>query len=327
MSDSWYYIKIRKSRGRHTDVYVDFESAFAKQMNWKPIPAANHFSQAFFNAFFLNLFKKRAFDLRNIPLKTSKNLFTIISGTQYSKLWHWYIRKGNNKAIYMFDPWPTLNTLNTNAIKTFGINIAIFPSKQAVSFFNSQKLNNFEAYYVPEGIDSNKYTYKDYQFKTIDIIQYGRHWNWLHKELIQQSEIKNLSYEYDRDLGQKGLQYKTRKEFTEALSRSKIAVCVPRNITHSHLVNDLSTLTTRYFECMSSKCIIWGSAPQELIDLMGYNPVIEIDLKNPIQQLKEILINYSSYKDLIEKNYEAVIKDHQWSDRAERIINILNCTL
>lgn len=324
MNQGWHYIKIRKSQGRHTDVYVDFEAALGDLPQWMAIHESSKWKQRFFN-------KYRLPKLQEAQLKTSGSfntehpyLFATISGTQYSKIESEFSKQARHKAIYMFDPWPPLNTLNENAFRSFGINTAIFPAKQAVAHFNACKLPNFKAFWVPEGINSDQYQFVSQEQKDIDVLQYGRHWTWLHRELIDLKKERNLNYQYDKDLGSKGLQFLTRKEFTETLSRTKIAVCVPRNITHPELVGELSTLTTRYFECMSSKCLIWGHAPQELIELFGYNPVIEIDATDPKGQLVSLLKNFNDHSELIERNYTTVRLHHQWKQRAEQIQSILN---
>ncbi len=75
---------------------------------------------------------------------------------------------------------------------------------------------------------------------------------------------------------------------------------------------------------MSSKCLIFGIAPAELIELFGYNPVIEIDLNNPEEQLLNLIKNYQTFIPLIEKNYKNVIENNQWKNRIEKMLNILS---
>lgn len=178
---------------------------------------------------------------------------------------------------------------------------------------------NFKAIWIPEGITSSNYSFVPLKEKNIDLLQYGRQWNWLHEELLKSEIEKKFNYQYDNNGASGKLQFATRQEFTHTLAKSKIAVCVPRNLTHPELVQDLSTLTTRYFECMSSKCLIWGTAPAELIELFGYNPVIEIDRSRPFEQLQSLLSNYEEHLPLIEKNYQQVLQKHQWKDRAKQI--------
>ena len=58
------------------------------------------------------------------------------------------------------------------------------------------------------------------------------------------------------------------------MSKIKIVVSFPQNITNPKKAGDIETLTQRYWESMLSRNIIVGQAPEELIELIGYNPVI-----------------------------------------------------
>ena len=53
--------------------------------------------------------------------------------------------------------------------------------------------------------------------------------------------------------------------------------------------------------------------------LFDYNPIIEIDEENPIEQINTILKNYDSYIPLIEKNHETVARFHNWNARISQI--------
>ena len=57
------------------------------------------------------------------------------------------------------------------------------------------------------------------------------------------------------------------------------------------MAGKIETLTQRYWECMLSRCLIVGRAPFELINLIGYNPVIEVEWGNESEQLLRILNN------------------------------------
>ena len=47
----------------------------------------------------------------------------------------------------------------------------------------------------------------------------------------------------------------------------------------------MGTLTQRYWECMFSRMVMVGHAPQEFIDFIGYNPVIELNDKISAERL------------------------------------------
>ena len=73
------------------------------------------------------------------------------------------------------------------------------------------------------------------------------------------------------------------------MSKSKIMVCFPQCDTNPGRAGNIETLTIRYWEAMLSGCVIIGRAPNELINLIGYNPVIEVDWERAQEQLEEIL--------------------------------------
>ena len=71
---------------------------------------------------------------------------------------------------------------------------------------------------------------------------------------------------------------------------------------------------------MLSKCLIVGNAPAEMIELFGYNPVIEADMNEPAKQIENILNNYDQYIPLIEKNFLHAGKQ-TWENRWMKILN------
>lgn len=320
----FHLIKIAKNYGRHTDVYVDFENQILKHTGWNSIKAPNKYLQYFYYTFILPKLKSRKFNFNRSFFKSKKYLFAIMSGTEYGKIFLQYSFKAKLKVLYMFDPWPTVNQINENALRSYKINIAFISARQAVKHFNSLNIPEFIAYWIPEGVRSESYKFYDYNKKSIDLLQYGRQWIWLHNEIYTFCNENNIIYEFPNNEDFNKAQFNTRNLLVDALAKTKIVVCVPRNITHFEQIGNQSTLTTRYFECMSSKCLILGIAPQELIELFGYNPVIEIDTGNPHKQLLSLIKDYDSYIPLIEKNYQTVIQNHQWKNRIFDMVKILS---
>jgi hypothetical protein len=50
---------------------------------------------------------------------------------------------------------------------------------------------------------------------------------------------------------------------------------------------------------------------------------VEIDMNRPTQQLAQILAEYERYLPLIERNFEHVRLNHQWTNRLETIERVL----
>ena len=87
------------------------------------------------------------------------------------------------------------------------------------------------------------------------------------------------------------------------------------------MAGDVETLTQRYWECMLSGTLIVGHAPKELVDLLGYNPVIELETDEDIgSRLSQILDNISSYQELADKNLAAARENASWDTRMTRLL-------
>ena len=196
MEEKFQLVVIKDNYGGHTDVYVDFENQILQQTRWKKIKAANKYLQRLYNIFILPKLKYRQFNFDYPSDNQNKCLFASISGTEYSKIFLQYSFKAKLKAIYMFDPWPTVNKINENAIRSYKINIAFISAKQTIDHFNSLGINNFRAYWIPEAINSNNFRHCNLNDKSIDLLQYGRHWQWLHENLELFCKEKKIIYEY-----------------------------------------------------------------------------------------------------------------------------------
>ena len=85
----------------------------------------------------------------------------------------------------------------------------------------------------------------------------------------------------------------------------------------------METLTQRYWEGLFSGALLVGHAPQELVDLLGYNPVIEVDLDNCNAQMMEILKHIGDYQPLVDKNKEMAMKYGRWEYSMQRVIDFL----
>ena len=110
------------------------------------------------------------------------------------------------------------------------------------------------------------------------------------------------------------------QNYYKTLSDTQIAVSFPRCDTHPEMAGNIETLTERYWESMLSRCLIVGRAPKELIDIMGYNPVVEVDWQNPKQQLCDIYQHISDYQDYVNKNYQIANEKGIWKKRIPEII-------
>ena len=153
-------------------------------------------------------------------------------------------------------------------------------------------------------------------------MQMGRKFHLYHDKLVDYCKSYNLTYLYEKEVGK--VMFESQKLFSDALAKTKISVCFPSSITHPERSGKVSTITQRYFQSMVSKCIIVGEPPSEMKDIFSYDPVIKADLKYPCEQIKDILKNYKDYIPLLQRNYNEVMNNHHWQNRAQKIAQIID---
>ncbi len=224
------------------------------------------------------------------------------------------------RSIYLFDAWPKDHDRIVQFVKFFAIDFVFISSSMAANSLKIKSgLNHF--HWIPEGINAEEYTFCSIADKNIDVLALGRRYDNYHDSILNFTIEKNLVYLYEKVKGE--IIFPTREALIKGLARAKVSICVPSSITHPDRSGPIETMTIRYLQSMISKCLIIGHAPHELIELFGYNPVIEIDMTNPVQQLDSILMNYSDYLPLIERNYQTVLQNHTWLCRWNQIKTIL----
>ena len=206
--------------------------------------------------------------------------------------------------VYIFDAWPRDNAVLVDWVRLFGIKKVFLSALQSTELFN-QALGEKEArgVWVPEGLEAREYFYWPYDRKDIDVIEFGRRNEPYHQRIVPVLARAGFSH-YDK-----------RGRVHAPLARSKVSICFPSSITHPARAEFISTMTLRYLQSMACKCLVVGAMPQDMRQLFDYPAVIEVDPDRPGEQLVEILKNFNAYVPLIEKNYETVIRGHQWRNR------------
>lgn len=248
-----------------------------------------------------------------------RDYFVVLMGAVFSKCAPYFMLSGR-KSIYLFDAWPSDHEKIIKFINFWQIDNVFLSSSQATEML-SASVRECNFYWLPEAINPSLYRASPYAEKDIDVLQFGRKYDAYHELIRKPLERDGKVYRYEQTKGE--IVFATREEFVDGLARSKVSICVPSNITHPERSGDIETMTVRYLQSMTSKCLIVGHAPKEMINLFGYNPVIEIDMKDPVNQLQFVLNNFNQYVSLIEKNYATVADNHSWHNRWKEITDVL----
>lgn len=253
------------------------------------------------------------------PFRINKPLLAILMGTEYRKVFLPFLWTKPH-SVYLFDAWPESHPSIEQFIKVLQPAHVFFSSAQITQTFKAKGLP-LQFHWIPEGIDPAKYRYKPLIDRDIDVLAFGRKYDWLHERIVDGLEQAGKNYLYEKVKGQ--IVFQDREAFIEGLSRAKISVCIPSNITHPERSGTISTMTIRYLQSMVSKSLILGIMPGEMKELFDYTPIVEIDTRDPLGQVLNILANYEDYLPLIEKNYRQVCDQHSWDKRWEAMSALL----
>ena len=183
-----------------------------------------------------------------------------------------------------------------------------------------------KAFWIPVGIDISDYSKgENLASREIDVYELGRQMRNYH-QILENTLGKGqlVCNKYDSNGALLQLAYPTAQDLLEHLNKTKIIISFPQADTHPERAGGLETLTQRYWEAMLSGCLILGRAPQELIDFIGYNPVIDIDWSAPENQILSILSNIAQYQKWVDKNYETARNLASWDLRIQQIKTILS---
>jgi glycosyltransferase involved in cell wall biosynthesis len=253
------------------------------------------------------------------PVSDKDHHFAVMMGWDLYKCLPYFLVSNHHKSIYLFDAWPRDHEIIEHFVNFFHIDF-VFVSSSGSCEMLRKRIKRSEIHWVPEGINPDEYRQVPYDQKNIDLLAVGRRFDRYHEKIVDYFRGKQGKYLYEKIKGE--IIFPTRNEFIEGLAHTKISICVPSNITHPERSDNIETMTIRYLQSIISKCLVLGHAPAEMVELFGYNPVIEIDMKQPVEQLLDILNNFNNYQSFIEKNYQEVIKHHTWQHRWEQIKQI-----
>ena len=223
----------------------------------------------------------------------------------------------------LWDTWPKEQDWLFKDLRQLKCTLALVSSRQMS--IRIEKELGIKTLWVPEGINIQGFSKgKNLALREIDIYELGRqhkHYHMMLKEAVGNKDIgiwKGNIYDDDGTL--RKLACDTTEELKDTLANSKLVVCFPKVDTNKQEESGgIETLTQRYWEVMLSRSIPIGRAPKELIDLIGYNPVIEVDWNNPRLQVLEILDHIAIYQPLVDKNYATACKIASWDCRMKTI--------
>lgn len=227
----------------------------------------------------------------------------------------------------LWDVWPLTWERMYSSFELLDVKIVFVTSSQVAEMINQR--GRQKAYWIPEGINQSLYHKGSrLEMRTIEVMEMGRRKESFHKVLLSLKSQGIINRIITSNLNKNGTLDDKHVAYSNSMLRSlmadsKLMICFPQCDTNPQRAGNIETLTQRYWEGMLSRCLLIGRAPKELIDLIGYNPVIEVGKGNIENQLKNILTNISKYQSIVDKNFETAQKYADWSHRINMIVKAL----
>ena len=222
---------------------------------------------------------------------------------------------------FAWDCWPRYYDFWASFYRRQRTRVAFISARQSAEHF-ARLFPKMKTVWLPEATDPSEYCASiPWSERQIDVLEMGRKHEVYHSRIADKLALANRVHLYERAPGQ--FIFPGRAELVDGLARTKILICFPRCQTHPEDTGGVETVTYRYFQSMASKCLIVGHAPQELIDLFGYNPVLEVQEGNEFEQIEWVLSNLDSFSALVDQNYARLLEVGTWTSRVETILDVL----
>lgn len=212
---------------------------------------------------------------------------------------------------FLWDCWPKSDNRLVKWLIKHKVKTCIVTSSEAACRLR-ERIPNLNVLVVTEGINTVIYNEgKKLIDRDYDVYYYGRQKRIAYD--VNNHKTLNVIYDGNND------------EFFYRLQNSKVTVAVPRCdvVPQYEHTGGQETLTQRYWECMLSRMVMVGRAPKELIELIGYDPVIPIDYENYSGQIKNIVAHIEDYQELVDKNRETALRMASWEIRIKQVMEWL----
>lgn len=229
------------------------------------------------------------------------------------------------EVVPMFwDCWPCYFEKTRDWLVRHRVKTTIFSSRQTAERMR-EALPNINIIWCAEAVDDSVYDKgKLLKDREIDLLEFGRsNDRIINAEKLEQVWIGENSLNHVCTK-QHGKFIYTNEQLYQAMGDAKVTIALPRSMTQPEMAGDIETLTQRYWECMFSRMVMVGHASQELVDFIGYNPVIELREEISAEALiRDVLEHIDDYQELVDKNRETAERLGSWDVRMKWLMEEL----
>lgn len=158
--------------------------------------------------------------------------------------------------------------------------------------------------------------------RDIDVLELGRRDAAWHAAVTRSLVEANVRHLFEASAGQ--LVFKAPGQLDAAMSSTRLSVCFTRQRTHPDAAGAVEALTHRFLESMAAGCVLIGENPRDLVRLMGYAPVLEVDRADPVGQVLSLLKRPVLTEELRSRNRSAVMAVGTWETRGTELSDAVN---
>ena len=214
----------------------------------------------------------------------------------------------------MWDLWPDNYAAFRRFVRRNGVKTVLCTASDSVAWIN-ENCCDVRAHWIPEAVDVSAFPMgPDLGRREIDVLTYGRAYEAVYQPVA--TFLKANCFRYQHGAGA------TFEEMTAAVRDAKVTLCYPLSVTNPAKAQGVETLTQRYWEAMLSGTLMVGHAPRELIEVCGYNPVIEAG-DDSVGTVRKVLANLTDYQELANRNRQMAEKVGSWSARMDRVMLLI----
>lgn len=207
-------------------------------------------------------------------------------------------------------------------LKRARIRRAFFTARQAAEAMTA-RVPGLTAQWLPEAIEPGFFAPDTaLEARGIDILELGRRSDRFHRAITPHAERRGYRHLYQKSATE--LVFTSRDAFRHGMADTKLLVCFPSSLTNPERSGTVETMTLRYLEGIACKSVILGRAPAELIDLFGYNPMIDVDDADPAGQVDRLLATIGEYRPLVERNAARLGEIGTWHTRIGDLLHRLS---
>ena len=218
-------------------------------------------------------------------------------------------------VVYTGDTWePQLDQL-AKLIEQYDISVVFCSYRKARDYLQD---THDAVYWLPQAIDPAVWT--DYNLtKEYKCIQFGR----------KNPTLDAFAQEYYPDNEYVDWYIEGFENLARHINQSKFCLAAPRLLQSPEETGDISPVTVRYYQAMACKSLPAGFKPREFDDIFS-DDICFLEYEND-EQFAEAIAYYENheaeYWQKVNRNYELVMKNHTWRERARELNETLADTL